>query len=237
MTSRRSREATIDCLQMMAEAKSTLVKIDGIGSELLPAIAAWQDDEPIGYAIVQNPFATGPLTLTNLTIAARLMVSGWHADALAVVMEGYVEDANPFVDSNHKALAERFPTDNRIREALWVAYTNVKGDACMGITCFSQELGRTVKFDDPELSSDDQLDDFSEEGTIPHMLTKALKEVSPTPIPKHFTIDQCRKRMAQEIHLLGFSVYLHGSEDSWVTFYSDEGDGLPWVPPDYPDLG
>lgn len=221
---------------MMAEAKRTLVKIDGIGSELLPAIAAWHDDEPIGYAIVQNPFTTGPLTLTNLTIAARLMVSGWHANALAVVMEGYVEDANPFTDSNHKALAERFPTDTSIREALWVAYTNVKGESCMGIECFTQGVGRTVTFSDPELSTDDQLDDFDLEGTIPYMLTKALREVKPTPIPKHFTIDQCRKRMAQEIHLLGFSVYLHGSQDSWVTIYNNEDDGRPWVPPDYPDL-
>lgn len=219
---------------IMAEAKSALVKIDGIGTELLPAIAAWSNGEPIGYAILQNPFVTPKMIHTSLTIASRLMVSGWHADALAIAMEGYVEDADPFVDNAVRGLAERFPTDPTISEALWAAYAHVNGDVCMGVSCFKHEVGRVVKFQDPELSKDDQLDDFNETGSIPNILVSALHEVEANPVPDHFTIEQCRKRMAVEIHLLGFTVYLTSGE-SWVTHYEDGTAGEESVP-DYPDF-
>jgi hypothetical protein len=226
--------ATTECLTMMAEAKSALVKIDGIGSELLPAIVAWSHGEPIGYAILQNPFVTPKMIHTSLTIATRLMVSGWHADALAITMEGYVENADPFVDNMVRGLAQRFPTDSSVSEALWTAYANVDNEFCMGVSCFKQDVGRIVRFDDPELSSDDQLEDFHEQGSIPNIIVSALKETTPTPIPKQFTIEECRKRMAIEIHMLGFMVYMT-TGDSWMTEYEDDPLNA-WTIPDYPNF-
>ena len=224
--------ATTECLSMMAEAKSALVKVDGIGSELLPAIAAFSRGEAIGYAILQNPFVTPKMIHTSLTIASRLMVAGWHADALAIAMEGYVESADPFIDNATSGLAQRFPTDPTVSEALWVAYAGKAEGTCMGVSCFTQEVGRVVRFDDPDVSTDEQLDDFNDKGSIPNILVEALHEVEPTTIPKNFTIDECRKRMAVEIHMLGFMVYLSTGE-SWSTNY-DDGFSEAWDIPDHP---
>jgi hypothetical protein len=216
MPSDKALLATRECLAMMAEAKQALVSADGIGSELLPALIAWDNETPIGYAIVQNPHV-GKLTHTNLTLAAGLMVSGWHANGLAVAMEGYVEDASPFTTNNGDgpSLASRFPTDHTIDEALWVAYANKDDEACMGVMTFKQQVGRIVAFDEPDFSRDHQLDDFSEPGSVPDIVVRALTTIEPQPMPKSATVDQCRQRIAIEIHKLGFSVYLDGSEP-WV---------------------
>lgn len=220
---------------MMAEAKSALVKVDGIGSELLPAITAFSHGEPIGYAIFQNPFVTPKMIHTSLTIASRLMVSGWHADALAIAMEGYVENADPFVDNAVRGLAERFPTDPSVSEALWVAYAGKREGTCMGVACFKHDVGRVVRFETPDLSTDEQLDDFHQSGSIPYIVMEALQEVEPTTIPKNFTIDECRRRMAVEIHMLGFMVYLATGE-SWSLEY-DDSNTVEWDIPDHPTFG
>lgn len=220
---------------MMAEAKSTLVSIDGIGTELLPALVAWVDEKIVGYAILQNPFMTGKMVHTALTLAAGMMVSGWHADALAITMEGYVEEASPFDNANEDgpSLASRFPTDPSIQEALWVAYASRSGDACMGVACFTQDVGRRVRFDDPTFSRSDQLDDFDEVGSIPWIIKNAETEVKPTPFPEGMSADTCRKRMAAEIHQLGFTVHLDGNEP-WIAQFDDPSSEETIIP-DHPD--
>lgn len=235
MATEKAIAATSECLGMMAEAKSTLVSIDGIGSELLPALVAWVDDKVIGYAILQNPFMTGKMIHTALTLAAGMMVSGWHADALAVTMEGYVEEASPFDGANEDgpSLASRFPTDPSIQEALWVAYASRSGDACMGVSCFTQGVGRVVRFEDPTFSRPDQLDDFNQAGSIPGIVKNALMEIKPTPFPKGTPAELCRKRMAIEIHQLGFSVYLDGNEP-WIAQF-DDAPSEDTIIPDHPD--
>jgi hypothetical protein len=223
MPSDNALRATGECLAMMAEAKQTLVSIDGIGTELLPALIAWDHDEPIGYAIIQNPHSS-KLTHTNLTLAAGLMVSGWHANGLAVAMEGYVEDASPFTtDNSGQSLASRFPTDTSVDEALWVAYANQDNEACMGVMTFKQMVGRVVEFGEADFSRDHQLDDFADPGSVPDIVVRALRDVKPYPMPESATIEQCRQRIAIEIHKLGFSVYLEGNEP-WVALMGDDID-------------
>lgn len=233
MISDKAVAATNDCLRLMAEAKQTLVSADGIGSELLPAIIAWSGDQIIGYAILQNPFATGKMIHTSLTIASRLMRVGWHADALAITMEGYVQEASPFTqDYDGPSLASQFAMDTSIREALWVAYADVDGHRCMGVACFHQDVGRVVRFDDPTFSRNDQLEDFKESGTIPFIVTDALSSMEPMEVPKSLSIELCRKRMAVEIHQLGFSVYLDHDDESWISIYDDDDEEL--IIPDFP---
>lgn len=201
---------------MMAQAKSTLVSLDGIGSELLPALVAWHEGEAIGYAIAQNPHLPQRQLHQSLAFAAALMVTGWQADGIALVMEGYAKPAHLFTEAyDREGLAAQYPTNPDVFEALWVAYADIDGGTCMGVMCFHQHVGRIVTYEDPEFSRDDQLDVFLEDDTLPNIVYTAVNHLKPLPPPPRLSIQQCRERMAVEIHQLGFSVYLEGSEP-WI---------------------
>lgn len=211
----------------MAEAKATLVSVDGIGAELLPALLAWDaHDEPIGYCIIQNPHVTMTQLYRNLTLAAGLMVTGWHAHALAITTESYVEPTSPFEPNNTtqpntnnqhdtRSLAERYPTDPTVQEALWVAYTNNHHDHCMGVMTMQQHVGRRVTFGEPTYSDLDQHDEFDTPGTLQHILAAALA-LPRLALPEGHPLHTARRRIAAEIHKLGFTVYLD-NDPNWST--------------------
>jgi hypothetical protein len=200
---------TLDCLNMMAEAKSTLVHIDGIGAELLPTIVAYEGNTAIGYAMLHSPPATPEAFMRSMGTVASLMVAGWHATGLAIVLESYAETSEPFSPvPEGTSLAERFATDPTIEEALWVAYADRLGGTSMGVTTYHQTVGRIVNYDEPVLSTPDQNADFQTEGSIPHLLCYNLSNTESKPAPTDATLDECRSAIATRIHQLGYAVYL-----------------------------
>lgn len=203
-------------LDLMAEAKSTLVHMDGIGSELHPTLLAWEGTTPIGYAMLHDWPPSPAAFMRLLAIAAGLMVNGWHATGLAICLESYAENADPFIPPNepHHSLASRYATDPSIQEALWVAYADRLGDMSMGVTTYTQTVPRTVIYDDPVLSSIEQHQDFDTEGTLPHLLRATLATHPSRPAPKGATIAACRHAISAHIHQLGFAVFLPG-EPEW----------------------
>lgn len=225
-----------DCLEMMAEAKSTLVHLDGIGSELLPSIVAWDGTTSIGYAMTTNPYMKTEHLNKAMGEVAGLMLEGWGATGLALVTEGYAREAMEEDESDCTNLAERFPHDRSVREALWVAYVGMDGDTCTGVMCFTQEVGRVVTYDDPMISDEDTRT-FEIEGTLPHSLFTAFSRQR-HPASKRTVYTESwdgddevsddvllneDERTAMKIHKLGFSVYLDGH--------------YPWISPTtYPDV-
>jgi len=210
--------AVASCLTLLSTAKTQLVKADGIGSELLPTVIGWEGNNVIGYAILHEPPATTNHLYRTIAQAAGLMVTGWHATGLAISTEGYCAPANPFPDADSDTathLAERYPTDPTINEALWVAYADRLGNAAMGVLTFQQHVGRTVTYDDPVYTSPDQLGDFDVKGTLPYVLRSAFTNLNPTPLPANASLQNCREVIAEHIHHLGFTVYLDGS-DYWT---------------------
>jgi hypothetical protein len=200
---------TLDCLNMMAEAKSTLVRIDGIGTELLPTIVAYEGTAAIGYAMLHSP-PTSPLAfMRSIGTVAGLMVAGWHATGLAIVLESYAETSEPFSPPPEgTSLAERFATDTTVEEALWVAFADRLGGKSMGVTTYHQTIGRIVTYDEPILSTPEQNTDFEVEGSIPHLLCYHLSNTQSKPAPTDATLDECRSAIAARIHQLGYAVYL-----------------------------
>lgn len=244
-----AQAATAECLSIMAEAKRTLVALDGIGAELFPALLAWDEHSaPIGYCMVQNQHVTPVHLHRTLSMAAGLMVTGWHASALAITTESYVEPTTMFdptiatidpieptnthISSAHpsmqgrtpeedtRSLAERYPTDPTVHEALWVAYTDTDEDHCMGIMTMHQGLGRTVTFDDPTFSDPDQHEDFDTPGTLQHILAAALAlprlALPRLASPPDVILADARRRIAAELHKLGLTVYLD-EDPMWNT--------------------
>lgn len=210
-----AERAVLTTLDLMAHAKSTLVHLDGIGTELQPTLTAWEGTTPIGYAMLHNGPPT-PLALARtLAVAAGLMVNGWHATGLALCLESYAENANPFTppDEPSPPLATRYATDPTIHEALWVAYADRLGATSMGLTTYTQTVGRTVTYDKPILSTPDQHHEFDLNGTFPHLLRTALATHPSRPAPQGATIDACRHSISARIHQLGYTVHLPDNPD------------------------
>lgn len=208
-TNTQADDITINCLGLMAEAKSTLVRLDGIGTELLPTIVAYEGNTPIGYAMLHTPPASPAALFRTIGHAAGLMVAGWHATALAICLESYAETATPFdPPPEGTSLATRYATDPTIEEALWVATATRLGNTSMGITIYHQTVGRIVNYDTPILSTPDQNEDFHTPGTIPNLLHEHLAHTESKPAPEGSTITECRAAIAARIHQLGYTVYL-----------------------------
>jgi hypothetical protein len=96
------------------EAKEELLRREGIGTDLPPSICAWAGNRPIGYAMLTNPTTDELATLIN---AIDTITTGWHADTIALVKEGYSTlDDTP----DPRPLHQRFPTDHTVHECLTV---------------------------------------------------------------------------------------------------------------------
>lgn len=208
-TETQADRITLHCLTLMAEAKSALVHLDGIGTELLPTLVAYEGEDPIGYAMLHNPPLTPVAFLRSIGQVASLMVAGWHATALAICLESYAETETPFSPPPEGiSLASRYATDPTIQEALWVATATRLGNTSMGITIYHQTVGRIVNYEPPILSTPDQNEDFHTTGTIPHLIKWHLGATQSKPAPDGVTIHECRTAIAARIHQLGYTVYL-----------------------------
>jgi len=202
--------AVIQSLAMVCEAKAALVASNGIGSELFPAIIAFEGDIPIGYAMLTDPPPSGIGIYRRIGEAAGLMVAGWHASALALALESYAEERAPFGD-DHKSsatLAERYVHDRGVREALWVAYANQLGEVGMGVVTYTQHFGRRIETDAPTLSDPTQHADFDEPGTYPNLIRSALTTLEHKPFPRGANRATARQAIAQQLERIGYSVFV-----------------------------
>lgn len=204
------QKALTQSLAMVCEAKAALVASNGIGSELFPAIIAFEGDIPIGYAMLTDPPPSGIGIYRRIGEAAGLMVAGWHATALALALESYAEEKAPFENDQQSGttLAERYTHDPAVREALWVAYANQLGDVGMGVVTYTQQLGRRIETDAPTLSDPTQHADFDEPGTYPNLIRSALTTLEHKPFPRGASRAAARQAIAQQLERIGYSVFV-----------------------------
>jgi hypothetical protein len=203
----------LSCLELMASAKEHAVKVDGIGTELMPSIIAFEGHDLIGYATLHVPPVSPNHFIRLLSEAAGMMVTGWHATGIAVVMESYAEALEPFGEEGGYdiSLADRFATDPLVQEALWCAYSDRLGSMGMGVTMYKQTVGRIVEFGEKVLSDETQHDVFDEEDTLLWTIRQHLALLTSKPIPEGITLEECRDAVAGQIHRTGFAVYVDES--------------------------
>jgi hypothetical protein len=194
-------------LAILTEAKAALVATDGIGSELAPALIAYDGTHPIGYTLLTEPPLTPTGIYRRIGEATGLLIAGWHATGIALALESFAETATPFTDTTSN-LAERFATDHNIQEAIWVAYADQLGNDAMGVITYQQTVGRKVHFDEPTLSRTDQHQHFQQQGTYPHLLRTTIKHIEHRPIPTMATRHQARQAIAGQLERIGWTVHL-----------------------------
>jgi len=203
----------LSCLELMASAKAHIVEVDGIGAELMPSLLAFEGHDLIGYATLHTPPVSPAHFVRLLAEVAGLMVTGWHATGLALVMESYAEEAAPFGEEGgyDLSLADRFATDPLVKEALWCAYCDRLGSMAMGVMLYHQTVGRIVEFGEKILSDDTQHDVFDTEDTLLWMMRQHLSFQTSKEIPTSSSLEECRDAVAGQIHRMGFAVYLDES--------------------------
>lgn len=138
-------EAAQTALRNGMVAKELLVKEEGIGSELIPAVFgfdAW--GQPIGYAALvehRSPHAVGPMLE-----AALVMRRAWGCHIVAFLIEGYTAPRSTHDDD--RTLAERFPTDPDVRECLTVHAASATGATCHVVQPYGLTHPRRVVWHD-----------------------------------------------------------------------------------------
>lgn len=122
------------------EAKEELLRRQGIGTDLPPALCAWRNDQTIGYAMLttlDNPHAE----LATIVEAVDAITTGWHADTIALVKEGY----STLHDDPHdtRTLQQRFPTDPTVHECLTIS-TVTHDHAVYAVLPYTATVGRRI---------------------------------------------------------------------------------------------
>lgn len=133
-------------LDVVTETKETLVSEDGIGADLPPMVAAFDEDGlPIGQAQVRTSSESREDQFRRLIAVATLMRSGWHASSLGIVLEGYMVVGGDRTDTT--SLASRFADGDRsVVECISIVYADIDGSKTVISLPYSVGLGRKVEW-------------------------------------------------------------------------------------------
>lgn len=133
----QAAESTLD---MGMEGKQILVTEEGIGSELLPSIFAFDAwGQPLGYGIHVDTAGTG--TFEALMNATAVMRRAWGCETVVYLVEGYTA---PGGSSDQRTLQERFPTDKDVHECLTAQSVCSDGSVAHAVQPYTLGAGRIV---------------------------------------------------------------------------------------------
>lgn len=131
-------------LDTLTLTKEQLVSEDGIGSDLPPLVAAFDvNHDPIGQAQVATSSESREDQFRRLIAVAALMRSGWHAESLAIALEGYL-----VLNSSEKItapLVSQFAEGNpNVVECISVIFATADGYKAIFSLPYKIELGRKI---------------------------------------------------------------------------------------------
>ena len=135
----QAAEATLD---MGKDGKQVLLTEEGIGSELLPSIFAFDAwGQPLGYGIHADPGGTG--TFEALMNATAVMRKAWGCETVVYLVEGYTA---PSGSDDQRSLQLRFPTDKDVHECLTAQAVCADGSVAHAVQPYTLGSGRRVNW-------------------------------------------------------------------------------------------
>lgn len=135
-----------DVFEMARASKEMLVLTEGIGSDLAPALLAYDATGCTGCAVLVDRGELPSQVL--LGHAAAVVRVGWAAEAVTVVTEAYSAPRDSGDDS--RSLAERYPTDPQVFESLVITTVALNGEAGCLIAPYTLDVGRKVRWHEAE---------------------------------------------------------------------------------------
>ena len=135
------------CVESIKEAKSALVKEDGIGSDLNINIFGWRKNEIVAILQLKNTFDTPKEErLTKIIEASCIVRQGWDIDEYTIAAEGYCSMAPE--ETHGKDLAILYG-ENKVPVKECISFTHLTNDDHTFVALpFLATVGRVVKFDD-----------------------------------------------------------------------------------------
>jgi len=127
-------------LEIGMEGKQTLITEEGVGSDLLPSIFAFDAwGQPLGYGIHVDAGETG--TFEALMNATAVMRRAWGCETVVYMVEGYTA---PSGSSDQRSLQLRFPTDPDVHECLTAQAVCSDGSTAHAVQPYTVGVGRLV---------------------------------------------------------------------------------------------
>lgn len=133
-------QAADSTLEMGMEGKQVLITEEGVGSDLLPSIFAFDAwGQPLGYGIHVDAGDTG--TFEALMNATAVMRRAWGCETVVYMVEGYTA---PSGSSDQRSLQLRFPTDKDVYECLTAQAVCSDGSVAYAVQPYTVGVGRIV---------------------------------------------------------------------------------------------
>jgi hypothetical protein len=131
-------------MDTIRETKEDSVASMGIGTDVLPAVFAFdRAGRVVSYAILVDVEDGGSVG-TALLEGAAVMRRGWGCHAVALVQESYT-GPHP-EEGDDRTLAERFPTDRSVEECFTCLCVTVDGDAAYVVQPYRTSVPRRVEW-------------------------------------------------------------------------------------------
>jgi hypothetical protein len=203
-------------LQLAMETKETLVQHDGIGADIPPMVAAFDETgAPLGQAQLATDSDSAQHQLERLLGVATLMRVGWHAAALAIVIEGYMM----LVESDDDTpVSVRFANgDPNVVECVTLIYVSVDGVPSVVSVPYRLMVGRKVEWMHHERQDVDGFGAMV--GAYPKFLAEMHQTARPIPRPECVPVEVTMMAIATEIVDRGFFVFcdaLDEQSQSWL---------------------
>lgn len=189
------------CADLVCQAKETLVSEEGIGSDVAPCVIAFDEEgQCIGWAQMVESATDRLDQYQKLALVAGMMRAGWHAHAVAFVIEGYLLIGTSSEDEN-TALAELFAAGNEnVHECISIVYGDASGLIKALSIPYKQELGRKVTW----LRDSVQAVDDAADGTFCDVIRELFDVVEMIPWPDGGSAMECMTALAAQMSGFGF---------------------------------
>lgn len=139
----------VDSVQM---AKSFLIESEGIGQDIPMTMLCWHDDliEIMLQAGPEVSKATSARRIADLSSVALIAKSGWMAESITLVVEGYCQLDSSSTDV--RPLDQAFVDTPSVSECLTFMHVDRDEDPLVMVSPYSVGLGRVTSFSEPKFS-------------------------------------------------------------------------------------
>jgi hypothetical protein len=212
-----SAELSIEfCKDMIREAKEFLVSEEGIGSDVAPCVIAFdQNSECLGWAQMIESASDRLDQYQRLALVAGMMRSGWHADGVALVVEGYMMIGD---SEGEESLAKLFAAgDQNVHECISIVYGNSSGEMRATSIPYKQELGRKITW----LTESVQVVDEGASGSFIEVIRYLFDVVEMIPWPTEGSPSRYMTAVASQMGEHGFMLVcgIPGTTTDWDSHY------------------
>jgi hypothetical protein len=205
-----------DCVgfvaDLVSEAKETLVSVDGIGSDLAPAVFAFgADGVCLGWAQMESGSMDLDDQFERLAGVSALLRSGWHCFGVLFCVEGFVHLGGGA--GGDVSLVELFAAGDRdVEECLSLVYGDEFGEVLVCSLPYRQELGRRVVWTG---GGRENVENDSG-GSFVFLLERLFEFVDPVPWPDGVSGLEAMGLIGERLVELGFSPVFGVDGDGWV---------------------